>query len=283
MKLSIETLATLKNFSKFQSGLIIPPGSALMVRAESVYAEATLLETFPSEIRVSDVQDFLRAVALFNDPEFEFTEEHIRIAESDGTAELVYLQAKPGSVAHLPVPKKMKPLPPENFTFTISAEQWATLQKALRKKDDWKKWNLTITSDGKAVRLVAERGLNSAAYSVMLKAPTNGLEFKCVLDSANLLMAEGPYQVTVTPTYTIFQHTGGYNLRYFVGSEIALSTWGEKKTYLVAATKSMVQDCQFSVLAHSAEEAEAIVRKKPDEDFRWTAEPRIRKDLKAVA
>lgn len=282
MKLSSETTALLKTLSKLQSGLIIQPGNTIKVRTAATFALATVVETFPTEIRICNIQDFLHAAALFKDPEFDFTAEHIRIAEADGTAEVVYPQAQPGSPVCLPFPNKMKPIPPENVTFAVRAEQWASLRKALGNKDRWQRRNLTITSDGISVRLIAKRGGNLVEYSITVATPTTGLKFKSVLDSAHLLMPAGPYQITVTPTYAMFQHNGGYDLRYFVGVEIASSTWGDKKTYLVAATKSMVHDCQFSVLAHSPEEAEAIVRQKPDEECRWTAAPRIRTEFKVV-
>ena len=253
MKLSSETTALLKTLSKLQSGLIIQPGNTIKVRTAATFALATVVETFPTEIRICNIQDFLHAAALFKDPEFDFTAEHIRIAEADGTAEVVYPQAQPGSPVCLPFPNKMKPIPPENVTFAVRAEQWASLRKALGNKDRWQRRNLTITSDGISVRLIAKRGGNLVEYSITVATPTTGLKFKSVLDSAHLLMPAGPYQITVTPTYAMFQHNGGYDLRYFVGVEIALKYMGAKSFWSPAA-QVLVHDCQLSVLAHSPEE-----------------------------
>src|SRR5437016_3151829 len=180
MKLLIETIELIRNFSKFQPGIIICPGNTLKVRTRAAYAEATVAESFPAEVRISNVQDFLRTVALFKDPDFDFTEDHIRIAETDGTAELVYPQAKPGSVVQLPVGKGIKPLPPEQIKFTISDDQWATLQKALglrvvTNKDYWEKRNLVVVSDGKTVQLTADRGYKMPGYSLVVGGVTNGV------------------------------------------------------------------------------------------------------------
>jgi hypothetical protein len=142
MKLSIETTTLLKNFSKIQTGILVQPGNTLKVRSEQTFAEANVAETFPIEVRISNLPGFLRTLALFKDPDIDISGDHIRITEADGTAELVYPQAKPESLILMPIPKRIKPDPPEQITFTISGEEWATLQKAfgiggVRKNNDW--------------------------------------------------------------------------------------------------------------------------------------------------
>jgi hypothetical protein len=286
MKLSTETIAIMNNFSNIQPGIIIPPGNTIKTRTGAFYAQATVLETFPVEVRIDDVHDFLRMVGLFKDPEFDFAEDSIRIAEVDGTAVVVYPQAQPGSPVQLPIPKQLKPEPDEQITFTISEEQWARLQQAFglfKKKKDWQKKSLVIVSDGKTVRLNTERAYEKAGYSLTVDGVTNGFECTSTLDARMLRLVDGSYEVMVTPMYARFRHVGNDSLLYYVASEPKSSTWGGKQAYLVTATKSMAQDCQFNVLAHSPEEAESIVRQRPAEDYLWTAGSRRQTTFTAVA
>lgn len=287
MKLSTETTALLTNFSKFQKGIIIQPGNTLGIRTEYVYAQANVSETFPTEARISDVRDFLQMVALFRDPDIDFSSDPIRIAESDGTAELLYPQAKPELPISLPFPKRMKPDPPEQITFTISDVQWAAIQKALgitaaRKKDDWVRRHLVVLSDGKNIRLNTERGRSLPPYSLWPSGETKGIECKSVFDASTLHLIGGSYNVMLTATYARFVHAGTYDVRYFVATA-RTSTWGGKRTYVVTATKHLTHECQFNIQANSPEEAEAIARQKPAEEFRWSEEPHLNATFKAVA
>ena len=286
MKISIETLEILRTLIKLQPGIIIPPGNTIKARTASVYAEVAVAETFPSEVRIQDIHDFLRTVAYFKDPDFEFTDEHIRITESDGTAESVYPQAKPGILVLLQFPKLQKPEPQENAKFTIDEEQWATLQKVLgirgpKKMDHWQRNLLKITSDGERVRITTERHDRVAEYSLVVDASNNGFEFNCVFDAAYLCFATGAYRVTVTPAYAKFSQLGGNSLFYFVGADTQLSTWGGNRSFLVTATKSKAQHSHFSIQAHSPEEAELLVRRMPESEFRWTTDPCIQMTFKA--
>ena len=115
----------------------------------------TVPEEFPAEVRIADISDFLRAVALFTDPEIEFTDEHVRISEFDGSVESFYPQAKVGSLVTLPVGRRLAILPPEHFIFAINGDQWTMIQKALKGtglgKNDWQPDYLRIIADGSRV------------------------------------------------------------------------------------------------------------------------------------
>ncbi len=290
MKLTQTTLAVLTNCAGITKSIIINPGNIIKIRTEALYAEATVEETFP-EVGIYDLQDFVRTVALFKDPVGDFTTDNIRITESDGTAACIYPYARPGSIVQRSTTRKRYTVPAESICFHLTGDQWAILQKSLgigvlkKETASVPSCLATLSSDGKAVSVGTAPIYASplGQYSFMVNADTHGHEFDMVFETENLFYMPGPYEVTVTPSYTQFRHTGGYDLLYLVAPDPRKSVWGGKTCYDVRVTKSMVQDCVVRVQAHSADEAESLARLKSDEELVWSGEPRPSREFKAVA
>jgi hypothetical protein len=284
MKIYQQTIAILKQFAAINPGIVISPGSSIATRSDAIVVEATVPETFPIEVRLPDIHEFVRLLSLFKEPVCEFDEDHVRIVESDGTAETVYALGKPGSVPQRQIRKKL--FPTEQITLTIGPEQWETLRKALgvniSKQNYYGGGQLTINSDGQKVQLIAQRGSHTQKirYSFPVPAVTNGFECAVVLCASNLPSLPGPYEVTVFPLFVQFQQSGDYSFLYYVGAEPQVSTWGGRQVYQVKVTKTMAQECVVSVNAHSPEEAEALAQEV--EAFDWTGEPRQSIEWKAV-
>jgi hypothetical protein len=284
MTISQQTIALLKQFAAIKPGIVISPGNSINTRSDDIVAEATVPETFPIEVRLPDIHEFVRLLSLFKEPVCEFDEDHVRIVESDGTVETLYALGKPGSVFHRPARQKY-PFPTEQITLTIGPEQWETLRKALgvniSKQNYYGEGQLTIKSDGQKVQLIAQRKSHTQKiqYSLLVPAVTNGFECTLALCASNLPSLPGAYHVTVYPSFVRFQQTGDSSLSYCVGSE-PQSTWGGAQVYQVRVTKTLTQECCVSVNAHSPEEAEAQVRKSGTWD--WTTEPRQSIECKAV-
>src|ERR1022692_1753550 len=213
MTISQQTIALLKQFAAIKPGIVISPGNSINTRSDDIVAEATVPETFPVEVRLPDIHEFVRLLSLFKEPVCEFDEEHVRIVESDGTAETQYALGKPGSVFHRPVRQK-NPFPTEQITLTIEPEQWDTLRKALgvniSKQNHYGEGQLTIESDGNRVQLVAQRisHTQKIQYSLSVPAVTNGFECTLVLYARNLPSLPGAYHVTAYPSFVRFQQTG---------------------------------------------------------------------------
>src|ERR1017187_381211 len=283
MKISQQAIALLKQFAAINPGIVISPGSSMTTRSDEIAAEATVPEAFPIEVRLPNIHEFVWLLSLFKEPVCEFDENHVRIVESDGTAETQYALGKPGSLFHRPVRQK-NPFPTEQTPLTIEPEQWDTLRKALgvniSKQNHYGEGQLTIESDGNRVQLVAQRisHTQKIQYSLSVPAVTNGFECTLVLCASNLPSLPGAYHVTIYPFFVQFQQTGDYSLSYCVGSE-AQSTWGGAQLYQVKVTNTLTQECCVSVNAHTPEEAQSLVRQM--DTFAWTGEPRQRIECKA--
>ena len=67
MKLSNETVTVLKNFSTINQNLVIKEGTELttMSALKNIVARATVKDTFPQEVAIYDLNEFLSALSLF--------------------------------------------------------------------------------------------------------------------------------------------------------------------------------------------------------------------------
>lgn len=225
MKISNETQSILKNFSDINKGILITPGNVLRTRTPAVFAEAVIAEDFPVEVGIFDLKNFLNVISLFNDPDFEFGEDSLRISEADGRAETRYAYAGAGLVS-LPLPKKKKELPAEVIEFTLTEDQWTKLQKAT---SVFQKPEMKIASDGKVVRIgtANHKHEQGNSFSMVLDAEPHGTTCNMIFSKEHLNLLKGSYSGVVTPTYTMFKNTSGYELTYYIGAEPTTSTFGE--------------------------------------------------------
>ena len=97
MKMSRETLEYLKNYSTINSNIIIEPGNVLKTLSpvKNVMSECTISETFEQTIAIWDLNKFLGTVSLFDNPTFEFHENHVVISDSGKSAKTKYHYAEP--------------------------------------------------------------------------------------------------------------------------------------------------------------------------------------------
>ena len=82
MKLSKETVNLIKNFAGINSNLLLKSGNKLATISgqKNVMADATVTETFP-DFAIYDLNEFLGAMSLFEDPELDFQDKYVSIKQ----------------------------------------------------------------------------------------------------------------------------------------------------------------------------------------------------------
>jgi hypothetical protein len=289
MRISKTTLSILKNFIKINLGIIIEPGNKIRSRSSAVYGEATVPETFPVEVTLPNLRNFLDVLFLFRDPVLEFAEGHVRMIETDGSGETCYPYGQPGSIKA--IPKGLRAFDSSNeISFSLSEANWGKLQKAFRGRALGKtKYGrapqyVTINSNGKGVQIGAgpRQSVSVGQYTIPVSAQTHGHECAMVFDADNLPLLGGDYAVTVRPVFTEFRQTKGPGVVYYVAAEPMWSSWGGKQEYRVIVTRTKSEDCTVLVQAHSPEEAKRIVQSKSTEEFTWNEKPGHRMDFMAA-
>ena len=77
MKLTSNTISILKNFSTINQNLMVKTGNILstMSAMKNIVAQAEVTETFPQEFAIYDLNEFLSALSLFEEPELNFQDQ----------------------------------------------------------------------------------------------------------------------------------------------------------------------------------------------------------------
>ena len=130
MKISANTLSILKWLSTINSGIKIDVGNKLYSKfeANSMCAMVEVDETFPNQFITANLSKFLAIVELFDDPDFEFTDEYVKISSSNGKNKVLYYQSRPELVTQ---PNKVPKVQTDiSLTFHLSSENLKKLFKA---------------------------------------------------------------------------------------------------------------------------------------------------------
>ena len=85
MKLSNETREILKNYANINANLLVKTGSKIstMSSMKNIVSIAELPDKFETEFAIYDLNEWLSAMSLFNDPELEFGENSVRMWEGN--------------------------------------------------------------------------------------------------------------------------------------------------------------------------------------------------------
>ncbi len=214
MKLSKETVGVLKNFAGINSNLLIKEGSKLSTISaqKNVMASVSVPEVFDSEFAIYDLNEFLGALSLFEDPDLEFSEKSVRIKQ--GGNSIRYYAADAGTLT-VP-PAKQIQLPSEDVTFNLDASTLAMIQRTasvLHSAD------VSVVGDGSKMKIVVADKKNAAANAYEVALAETDKNFKVNLKVDNLKMIPGNYSVTISnKKISRFQATGS-DLIYFVAVE----------------------------------------------------------------
>ena len=130
MKLSEHTISVLKNFASINQNLVIKEGSELqtMSAMKNIVARSGVEESFPKEMAIYDLNEFLAALSLFSSPILEFDEQYITIKEeSNPTNSLKYFYSDPSVVQS---PSKTITMPSEDITFELSSGDLSKMKRA---------------------------------------------------------------------------------------------------------------------------------------------------------
>ena len=127
MKISNNTRDILKNFSTINSGIKVGTGSKLQTisNMKNILAVATVNESFPKDFSIYNLPEFLGATSLLEDPDFQFGDASLTVADNNST--MSYFYASEGMVVS---PEKMITMPDAEIKVDVSSTLLGELQKA---------------------------------------------------------------------------------------------------------------------------------------------------------
>ena len=196
MKLSDNTKMVLRNFATINQNLVIKEGSELLTMSamKNIVAKAEVEETFPKEIAIYDLNEFLASISLFAVPVLEFEEQYLTIKEEGQPhKKLKYFYSDPSVVQ---TPSKTISMPSEEVSFELKIEKLLEMKKAagVISSPDMVLQKLNGSSS-----LLAKDKKNDTAnnYSSDIKTGGDG-EFEFYFKVENLKLLDGDYDVKIS-------------------------------------------------------------------------------------
>ena len=219
MKLSTDTREVLKNYSTINSNLLVSAGNqiATMSQMKNIVSKATLPDTFETEFAIYDLNEFLSAMSLFDDPELDFGDSSVKI--SQGGQSLNYFYSDPTVVT---TPKSDITMPDPDATFTLKQSVFNQVLKAsavLGVPDMVLDVNET---GGMNLRVSDRKNDTSNSFSVEVGdggTPNQKFFFKV----ENLKLLSGDYEVLVSSKGISNFKNVSKDIEYFIALETA---WG---------------------------------------------------------
>ena len=214
MKISSETKAILKNFATINSGIKVDSGNQLKTisNMKNILAVATIPETFDKSFSIYNLVEFLGATSLMENPDFNFNDNSLAIADADTS--LTYFYASEGMVTS---PEKMITMPDAEISIDLTSTLLTELQKAasvLGVND------LVLTSDGTKIQMQVTDTKNTTSNTFSRTVGEgNGATFTMNFKIENLKVLDGNYSVAVSSKGISNFKNKDVDLEYFIALE----------------------------------------------------------------
>ena len=219
MKLSNDTREVLKNYSTINANLLVTSGNqiATMSQMKNIVSKASLPDTFESEFAIYDLNEFLSAMSLFDDPELDFGDSSVKI--SQGGQSLNYFYSDPTVVT---TPKSDITMPDPDAIFTLKQSVFNQVLKAssvLGVPD----MVLDVNETGQMNLRVSDRK-NDTSNSFSVEVGEGGTpNQKFFFKVENLKLLSGDYEVKVSSKGISNFKNVNKDVEYFIALETA---WG---------------------------------------------------------
>jgi len=217
MKLSNDTREVLKNYSTINANLLVTSGNQIttMSQMKNIVSKATLPDTFESEFAIYDLNEFLSAMSLFDDPELDFGDSSVKI--SQGGQSLNYFYSDPTVVT---TPKSDITMPDPDATFTLKQTVFNQVLKAssvLGVPD----MVLDVNETGQMNLRVSDRK-NDTSNSFSVEVGEGGTpNQKFFFKVENLKLLSGDYEVKVSSKGISNFKNVNKDVEYFIALEAA--------------------------------------------------------------
>lgn len=187
MKLSKRTLAVLKNFASINQSLVVKKGNMITTISDTrdVLARAAIDETFEASFAIYDLNEFLGALSLFNDPDILFNEEHLLITEGKRSQRFWY--ADP-TVITQPPERELK-LPSQDVSVRLEKDDVSAMNRAASVNNASDVLFVGNTIEGQYVSLRDKTNPTSNSFQLSLADDTPAdYEMALTIDKINKLI-----------------------------------------------------------------------------------------------
>lgn len=215
MKLSENTLTILKNFSGINQSILVKSGNQLRTIsiAKNILAEAKIVEEFPRDFAIYDLNQFLNGLSLHQNPELDFSQEsYLKITE--GKKRVKYFYADPNVIIY--PPEKNIELPSKDICFQLDT---VVLEKLLKAASVYHLPDLSAVGDSGVIKLVVRDKKNDTSneYSIVVGETDSTFTFNFKVE--NMKMIPGAYDVVISSKLLSKFKSSKYELKYYIALE----------------------------------------------------------------
>ena len=218
MKLSKHTLNMLKNFSDINMSIEIKKGNVLRTVSvqKNILAQAELEDEFPKDFAIYELNRFLGAVSLFDDPELEFNAKSVNIGTTKHSADYVYCD--PSMIVTPPENNINFPDPEVKFTLTQDS-----LSQVMRASNVLGTPEIAIEggphpNDSIRIKALDVNNDSTDTFQVVLDEKS-GHTFRFVFKTENMKMVSGNYDVEISSKGISHFSLQGTKLQYWIATE----------------------------------------------------------------
>ena len=215
MKLSENTLTILKNFSGINQSILVKSGNQLRTIsiAKNILAEAKIVEEFPRDFAIYDLNQFLNGLSLHQNPELDFSQEsYLKITE--GKKRVKYFYADPNVIIY--PPEKNIELPSKDICFQLDT---VVLEKLLKAASVYHLPDLSAVGESGVIKLVVRDKKNDTSneYSIVVGETDSIFTFNFKVE--NMKMIPGAYDVVISSKLLSEFKSSKYELKYYIALE----------------------------------------------------------------
>jgi hypothetical protein len=216
MKLSDNTLILLRNFAGINQSILVKKGNKLRTIsiAKNILAEAKIIEDFPREFAIYDLNQFLNGLSLHQDPDLDFSEDsYITIRE--GKRRVKYFYADPNVI--ISPPEKEIILPSKDVCFQLET---GSLEKLVKAASVYQLPDISVIGDVGVVRLVVRDKKNDTSneYSIVVGETEGQFTFNFKVENISKIVS-GAYDVVVSQKLLSQFTNTMHNISYWIALE----------------------------------------------------------------
>jgi|688.fasta_scaffold45994_6 hypothetical protein len=194
MKIDVDTVNVLKNFSKINSSIVVQEGNVLKTISptKTIMAKANVKTDFPKRFAIYELDRFLATLSTFTDPELDFKNRHVDVKDNRRVTN--YLYADESTV--IKAPENEISLPTVDVKFTLINDDLKTIEKSsgiLNLPD------IVITGDGKNIYIQAADTKVSSGTTDSIEIGLTDKTFRAIFKAENInKIIPGDYDVSIS-------------------------------------------------------------------------------------
>lgn len=226
MQLNETTMEVLKNFAHIQKNLLIPEGDTVktIADAKNVMAVAKLNQSFDKSFGIYDVDQFLSALSLVDDPTLDLGDSFVTVKDSSGRSSVKYFYSEADILTTV---SKDIPMPESEVRFKLDEATLGRVRRAAGTLGH-EKMTITATEGGVLLSVVDNTDDTSNAFNITVPGSYDPEKdkFSFVMNIANLQLLSGDYDVEFSSRLISKFTNENIDVCYYIALEKS-STYGE--------------------------------------------------------